>query len=47
MLELTLEEQVEVNGGFVCGGLCVGAAAFAAGALFGAGLVIGYKSEAK
>jgi lactobin A/cerein 7B family class IIb bacteriocin len=42
--ELSQNEIDQVDGGFVCGGLCIAGAAFAAGALFGAGLVVGYKS---
>jgi len=34
-------EVQEVNGGFVCGGLCIAGAALAAGALFGAGVAYG------
>lgn len=42
--ELSEDEIAEVDGGFVCGGLCVAGAAFAAGALFGAGVAIGWKA---
>ena len=39
--ELTLDEIDEVNGGFVCGGLCIAGLAFGAGFLFGAGVGVG------
>lgn len=42
--ELTEDEIAEVNGGFVCGGFCIAGAAFAAGALFGSGVAIGWKA---
>ncbi len=43
--ELMNEQMDAVNGGFVCGGLCIAGAAFAAGALFGSGLVVGLKAK--
>lgn len=33
--ELHIREQREINGGFVCGGLCIGAIAFGLGSLVG------------
>lgn len=39
---LDTAEIEEVSGGFVCGGLCIAGVAFAAGALFGSGVVVGY-----
>lgn len=42
---LSENELDTVSGGFVCGGLCIAAAAFGAGALFGAGVAIGWHSE--
>ncbi len=40
MRELSMGEIDHVSGGFVCGGLCIAGVGFAAGALFGSGLVI-------
>ena len=42
---LTAAETDEVAGGFVCGGLCLAGAAFAAGFLFGAGVAVGQASK--
>ncbi|NRA68958.1 MAG: class IIb bacteriocin, lactobin A/cerein 7B family [Pseudobacteriovorax sp.] len=42
--ELDEQQLKEVNGGFVCGGLCIAGAAFAAGALFGGGIAVGRNS---
>lgn len=43
--ELMSDELDAVNGGFICGGLCIAGAAFAAGALFGSGLVVGLRAK--
>ncbi len=43
--ELMNDEIDAVNGGFICGGLCIAGAAFAAGALFGSGLVVGLNAK--
>lgn len=41
---LSDHEIADVSGGFVCGGLCLAGVAFAAGALFGSGVVVGWYS---
>ena len=45
--ELSLEETEEVNGGFVCGGLCILGIAALAGIIVGTGLAVGYTAAEK
>jgi lactobin A/cerein 7B family class IIb bacteriocin len=44
---LSSKEQMDINGGFVCAGLCLAGAAFVAGAIFGIGIVNGYNAAAE
>ncbi len=44
---LNVYEIDAVNGGFVCGGLCIVGIAFGAGLIFGAGMGLGYAAESK
>lgn len=43
--ELTFDEIDTVGGGFVCGGVCVGALVVGAVAVLGAGVYIGFSAE--